>query len=309
MAEIRRTVPRCCSLALLALLAACGGGGEPPATSSVLPVVGHYKVGQPYQVKGRWYRPEYDPSYARVGVASWYGDDFQGLPTANGEVFDKNRISAAHPTLPLPSIVRVTNLENGRSLDIRVNDRGPFIGDRLIDLSEAAARELGYDKQGLAKVRVQFLALADDARGSRPTPTVAKAEPGPAPAAAPLREPVPPPLPARAAPPREVQVAALDLPSTPQAAASCGGGPQLVQIGAFSETDQVSATMAMVEGLAPVQIQPTFAGGRALARVRLGPVADPLVAERLLERVVAMGYGDAFLVPVAGYGSATLVSC
>ena len=301
MVRVRRTASRFSGLALLTLLGACSGGDEPPATSSVLPVVGHYKIGQPYQVKGRWYRPEYDPSYARVGVASWYGDDFQGLPTANGEVFDKNRISAAHPTLPLPSIVRVTNLENGRSLDIRVNDRGPFIGDRLIDLSEAAARELGYDQQGLAKVRVQFLALADDARGTRPTPTVAKAEPRPA--------PVPQPVPAPAVPAREVQVAALDLPAMPRAGASCSSGPQLVQIGAFSETDQVSATMATVEGLAPVQIEPVFAGGRALARVRLGPVADPLVAERLLERVVAMGYGDAFLVPVAGYGPATLVSC
>ena len=292
-----RFVHRLSSLLLLALLAACAGGGDPATTPAGQAVVGHYKVGQPYQVKGRWYRPEYDPNYAKVGTASWYGADFHGLPTANGEVFDKDQISAAHPTLPLPSIVRVTNLENGRSLDIRVNDRGPFIGDRLIDLSEAAARELGYEDRGLAKVRVQFLALADDARGTRPTPTVARSEPRPAPAPAKV-------------PPREVQLAALDLPSPAHAAApTCSLGPQLIQIGAFGETDQVSAAMAMVEGLAPVQVEPVFAGDRALARVRLGPVSNPRLAADLLERVVAMGYSDAFMVPVARFGQATLVSC
>jgi rare lipoprotein A len=296
-----RPVHRLSSLLLLASLAACAGGGDPATPPAGQPVVGHYKVGQPYQVKGRWYRPEYDPNYAKVGIASWYGADFHGLPTANGEVFDKDRISAAHPTLPLPSIVRVTNLENGRALDIRVNDRGPFIGDRLIDLSEAAARELGYEDAGLAKVRVQFLALADDARGRRPTPAVARSEPRPA--------ATPAPAPAKV-PPREVQLAALDLPSpAPAAAAACSLGPQLIQIGAFGETDQVSAAMAMVEGLAPVRVEPAFAGGRALARVRLGPVSDPRLAADLLERVVAMGYSDAFMVPVARFGQATLVSC
>ena len=303
MVELSRNLPRLSSLALLGLLAACGSSKEPPATASSSPVIGHYKVGKPYQVKGRWYRPEYDPGYVKVGTASWYGDDFHGLPTANGEIFDKNQISAAHPTLPLPSIVRVTNLENGRTLDIRVNDRGPFIGDRLIDLSEAAARELGYENKGLAKVKVQFLALADDARGPRPTPVVARA-----PAVQPSR-PAPGPAPRLAVPAgREVQVAALDPPATahPQV---CGSGPRLVQIGAFGETDQVSAAIATVEGMAPVQVEPAFAGGRALARVRLGPVADPQAADRLLQRVQAMGYPDAFLVPAPRAGQPTLVSC
>ena len=146
--------------------------GRLPAT---LPAasVGHYKVGSPYKINGRWYRPEYDPNYVRVGTASWYGADFHGLPTANGEVFDKEQITAAHPTLPLPSIVRVTNLENGRSIEVRVNDRGPFVGDRLIDLSQAAARKLGYESSGLAPVRVEFVGLAD-ADGTPPAPTVGK---------------------------------------------------------------------------------------------------------------------------------------
>lgn len=120
-----------------------------------------FKLGKPYQIKGKWYYPEYDPNYQKIGIASWYGDQFQGLATANGEIFDKNLITAAHPTLPIPSNVRVTNLDTGRSIVVRVNDRGPFHGDREIDLSEAAARELGYERNGLARVKVEFLGLAD----------------------------------------------------------------------------------------------------------------------------------------------------
>ena len=148
-------------LAGLALALAACGTTEPPETPGTSPVAGSYKVGKPYKIDGRWYYPSADPSYDRVGTASWYGADFHGLKTANGEVFDMNRISAAHPTLPLPSLVRVTNLENGRSLVLRVNDRGPFVEDRLIDLSQAAARELGYERNGLAKVRVQFVQIDD----------------------------------------------------------------------------------------------------------------------------------------------------
>src|SRR4051795_5662277 len=159
------------SMALLGLLAACGTTGSRPSGSAGQASVGYYKVGSPYKVNGRWYRPEYDPGYVRVGTASWYGADFHGLPTANGEVFDKEQLTAAHPTLPLPSIVRVTNLDNGRTLDVRVNDRGPFVGDRLIDLSQAAARKLGYESSGLASVRVEFVGLAD-AAGPPPAPIV-----------------------------------------------------------------------------------------------------------------------------------------
>ena len=302
MVAMSRLFHRLSSLALLALLSACGTSKDPTSGPGGQAVVGHYKVGQPYKIKGRWYRPEYDPSYSKVGTASWYGADFHGLPTANGEVFDKEQISAAHPTLPLPSIVRVTNLENGRSLDIRVNDRGPFIGDRLIDLSEAAARELGYEDKGLARVQVDFLALADDARGTPPTPTVARSAPRPAPVLAAAPKVTVPHA-------REVQIAALDPPPVRRTPSACASGPQLVQIGAFGETDQVSAAMANVEGLEQVRVEPAFAGDRALARVRLGPVSDPQAAMLLLERVVAMGYTDAFMVPASGTGRAALVSC
>jgi rare lipoprotein A len=120
----------------------------------------HFKVGKPYEVAGRWYRPEVVSAYEATGIASWYGSDYHGRLTANGELYDMYALTAAHPTLQLPSVVRVTNLANGRSLVLRVNDRGPFVKDRLIDLSWAAARELGFERQGLARVHVTYLGNA-----------------------------------------------------------------------------------------------------------------------------------------------------
>ena len=118
-----------------------------------------YKLGQPYEIDHVWYFPSYDSNYDRTGTASWYGHPFHGRPTANGERYDMNDVTAAHPTLPLPSRVRVTNLENGRQLVVRVNDRGPFIDGRLIDLSRRAAQLLGFYRKGLAEVRVEYLGL------------------------------------------------------------------------------------------------------------------------------------------------------
>ncbi len=120
----------------------------------------HHKIGRPYQVDGQWYVPHVAEDYDETGQASWYGQEFHGRATANGEVFDMNELSAAHPTLPLPSRVEVTNLENGRTLILRVNDRGPFKPGRIIDLSKAAAKELGVYKDGVAKVRVRYLGPA-----------------------------------------------------------------------------------------------------------------------------------------------------
>ena len=117
-----------------------------------------YKVGNPYKINGKWYYPAVDYQYDEIGIASWYGPGFHGRSTANGEVFDQNKISAAHRTLPMPSIVKVTNLENGLVLDkVRINDRGPFARNRIIDLSKKAAEELGFIKNGVAKVRVEIL--------------------------------------------------------------------------------------------------------------------------------------------------------
>ncbi len=121
---------------------------------------GNYRVGKPYVVGGRTYVPEENINYRSEGTASWYGDDFHGRLTANGEVFDMHSISAAHPTLPMPSYVRVTNLANRRSIIVRVNDRGPYAGNRVIDVSVKTAQLLGFHGNGLAQVRVEYVGPA-----------------------------------------------------------------------------------------------------------------------------------------------------
>lgn len=116
-----------------------------------------YKIGDPYEINGQWYYPEVNYDYDEIGLASWYGPNFHGKKTANGEVFDQNSISAAHKTLPMPSIVKVTNLKNNKELVIRINDRGPFVRGRIIDLSKKAAEILDIVRTGTAKVRVKIL--------------------------------------------------------------------------------------------------------------------------------------------------------
>jgi rare lipoprotein A len=145
------------------LLSACGTSSTsaigPRASGGQGYRVGQpsYKVGAPYQINGVWYYPKVDYNYDETGLASWYGEAFDQQPTANGEIFDLNQPTAAHKTLPLPSIVEVTNLQNGRAMRLRVNDRGPFVGDRVIDLSRRAAQLLGFERAGTANVRVRIL--------------------------------------------------------------------------------------------------------------------------------------------------------
>lgn len=136
-------------LPLMLVLGACAGSVEAPRTAGI------HKIGNPYQIGGRWYHPADDRDYEETGVASWYGPTFHGKATANGERFDENDISAAHRTLPMPSHVIVTNLENGRTLTVRVNDRGPFAHDRIIDLSRRSAQLLGIEQKGTARVHVK----------------------------------------------------------------------------------------------------------------------------------------------------------
>ena len=129
---------------------------------------GVFKVGTPYTVAGKAYVPRHEPEYDRVGPASWYGDAFHGRKTANGEVFNKYALTGAHPTLPMPSYVYVTNLENGRTVLVRINDRGPYSRGRIVDLSHEVARQLDIESRGIAKVRVKFAGRApisgDDSR-------------------------------------------------------------------------------------------------------------------------------------------------
>jgi rare lipoprotein A len=121
---------------------------------------GSYRVGKPYTVAGRTYTPEENAAYSAEGLASWYGEDFHGRLTANHEIYDMNAISAAHPTLPMPSYVRVTNLANGRSIVVRVNDRGPYHPGRVIDVSVRTAKLLGFYDSGTTRVRVDYVGRA-----------------------------------------------------------------------------------------------------------------------------------------------------
>lgn len=140
---------------------------DAPASPRVIPL-GHpvpkgggtYKVGNPYRIDGALYTPAEDPSYDRTGIGSFYSEDFHGRKTANGEIFDMWALTAAHPTLPLPSYAYVTNMTNGRTLLVRINDRGPYARNRVIDLSRASARLLGFEMQGTTVVRVRYAGRA-----------------------------------------------------------------------------------------------------------------------------------------------------
>ncbi len=146
------------TLLMLTTLSACAqntGSSSAPASSYV-------KIGKPYTVNGRTYYPSQDRNYRQEGMASWYGPGFHGKSTANGERFDKWQLTAAHPTLPMPSLVRVTHLKSGRSAVVRINDRGPFSGGRIIDLSRKAAEEIGMIGEGVARVRVEYLPQETD---------------------------------------------------------------------------------------------------------------------------------------------------
>ena len=172
----RHSLLRSCALiAVVGVLAGCSGSGigtiDPRyGVSSNARLIapgepipkggGTYRVGVPYSIGGRTYVPAEDPHYRAEGLASWYGEDFHGRETANGEIFDMNSVSAAHATLPMPTYVRVTNLSNSRSVIVRVNDRGPYHADRVIDVSVKTAILLGFYTSGVAPVRVEYVGRA-----------------------------------------------------------------------------------------------------------------------------------------------------
>lgn len=257
---------------------------------------GVYKVGNPYQVAGVWYYPKEEPYYDETGIASWYGPQFHGKPTANGEIFDMNEITAAHKTLPMPVMARVTNLENGRSLVVRINDRGPFVNGRIIDLSRRSAQLLGLEGKGTAMVRVQVLAPPSGGEG----PMIAKhAESAPeerqALAAAPRIEVASESL---APPPGVTQVSAsvrpLDEAQVTYGPAS--GGRIFVQTGAFSEPVRANAMVQRLRPVATAFVQPVQNRNQTLYRVRIGPFAAVEQADGTLERVIASGIPEARIV-------------
>jgi len=254
-----------------------------PPGQRAAPPVPIYKVGNPYQIDGTWYYPKEDFRSVETGIASWYGAEFHGKPTANGEVYDMNAVSAAHRTLQMPSVVRVTNLENGRSLTLRVNDRGPFARGRIIDLSKRSAELLGVYEVGTAKVRVEVLpeesqTVKEAALRGQPADMVQLASLPVAP---------PQPLPAPAPPP----VVEPQLRVVPVGASNI-----FIQAGAFSNQENALRVRDAIAELAPTTITPVSTTGQRLFRVRLGPLASVDDADAALERVVKRGYAGARIV-------------
>jgi rare lipoprotein A len=293
-------------------VAACATNPPPYTAVNVPPSAGIYKIGQPYQIEGTWYYPREQPDYDETGIASWYGPTFYGQSTANGETFDASALSAAHRTLPMPVNVRVTNLENGKSLILRVNDRGPFARGRIIDVSEQAAKLLGFYGKGTARVRVTYMSRADlpgthTPAGSETPPAIANALP--------------------AAPAGAVQVAALQpiaglpveaqartdtmptpAPDPPEVTADLQADGHVthvhvpavthlyVQVGAFGNLENAHRMEARFSAAHGVVISPIDRNGQHLYRVRIGPIDDVSEADAALAKVVKLGGTDARIV-------------
>ena len=293
---------------------------------------GEYKVGKPYQVGGIWYVPHEQPSYDQTGTASWYGEQFHMKATANGEVFDMAQVSAAHTTLPLPSLVEVTNLDNGRRLVVRVNDRGPYIGDRIIDLSREAARQLGYDRQGLANVRVRYVGpaplLGSDGgvryANAKPLPTrmptqiamTLRAPPAAltgndpvldlaagsalkaAPSAVAITSEALPPITGSAisSNPIGAPLASAIAPAQGVSTASLGSSALRVQVGAFSSEVNAQMAVRQLAAAGRATIEPLERDGMTLYRVVLAAPADEPGAYALRDRVAEIGFADARVV-------------
>jgi len=258
---------------------------------------GVYKIGKPYQVAGVWYHPKVEPSYNSTGIASWYGKPFHGRKTANGEIYDMNTLTAAHKTLPLPTNVRVTNLENGRSIVLRVNDRGPFVNGRIIDVSRRGAHLLGFLRQGTAKVRVEIVGGPSN-RGR----VIARAN-----TSAEERNAV------KAVPQGKVQVAQLAPPPGVEAApkqvvrAGKSAGPvtqtkvakdplMYIQAGAFTIYENALKLSATLDSVGETKITSVIVDGTEFFRVRIGPLASVNQADNTLGWVIDNGYTAARIV-------------
>lgn len=276
--------------------------------------LGNYKVGKPYQIAGVWYYPKENFGYDETGIASWYGPNFHGKNTANGEVYDMNALTAAHRTLPMPSLVQVTNLQNGRSLRLKVNDRGPFAHGRIIDISRRGAQLLGFQRQGTARVRVQILSaesrlLARQLQSSQVASLNFPVTPGadttsPAVGSSTLAPPPGGNKAKQTASSGKVVVRpagerVLDQPKLPDGVVSKGQAKAteiFVQAGAFSEYANANRVASRLFGLRNIKISSVIVNGKELFRVRAGPIADVSTADHLLARVIATGYPNARLI-------------
>ena len=268
-----------------------------------------YKIGNPYQVGGVWYYPERDLAYDETGIGSWYGEEFAGRLTANGEIFDPDMVTAAHKTLPMPSVVRVTNLDNGKSLVVRINDRGPFVAGRVIDLSREAARLIGYRDQGIARVRVQVLAeqtlrlekLAKSGNFAEITGDVVAM-----PTVAVVEQPEVS-MTATSSTGKTVNsdaeddnVSALELLARSRVGEVITVAPirtQLwVQVGAFYAQANASNVLAKIEAVGTGQVSPVDVSGQTLHRVRIGPLSSVEAADKALDGVIGLGFSGARII-------------
>lgn len=249
-------------------------------TTNPADVMGTYKVGDPYQIAGVWYTPAEDPDYVETGIASWYGEAFHGKRTANGAIYDMNALTAAHRTLPMPIKVRVTNLDNGRSIVLIVNDRGPFARGRIIDVSRRASQLLGFHEAGTALVRVEVIG--------------GEADDGPLISEAPY-DPEAPPLPA--SPTGSIEVEALtEIAVAEPVATTAGGHTMYIQAGAFSDPDNASRLSAQLLPFGNAKTTMVTIDGSEIFRVRLGPLATTEHAAALLDKVIGAGHANAHLV-------------
>ncbi len=336
--RVKAFVSACLLAIIIAVvgLAACSRserrGEEAKLSKRVVPIGkpvpkggGRYKVGNPYQVAGDWYRPKENPRYDNKGIASWYGDMFHGRYTANGEIFDMNALTAAHPTLPMPVYAQVTNLENGRSIVVRVNDRGPFARGREIDLSKRSAKALGIYRAGTGRVRVRYLGKAplngDDSYerqvlASQPWARVAGTK-APKIYARPVADSINvasvPAAKARTGDP--MMVAAVPAPARkpekrsrsrstarqtsaipPSRRASARSSMVFVQAGAFRSELNADDVRRKLQGIGTVHVYPAEVNGTIWYRVRLGPFPEKSLADETLRKVVASGATGAHIV-------------
>lgn len=247
---------------------------------------GTYKVGKPYKIKGTKYYPKEDYNYSEVGIASWYGSDFHNKKTANGEKYDMNTLTAAHRTLPLPSIVRVTNLENGRSLILRVNDRGPYAKNRIIDISKRGAQLLGYQTQGTAKVRVDL--LAEESKALKAAMLGEKVEDIKIPTNKNQQ------IPALA---NSKTLVLYDASKADKETNSRGADNHyFVQAGSFSQKNSAIGLKNKLSQFGNANIAQANVSGNNFYRVRIGPFSFKEEAEVALAKVVNFGISNASVV-------------
>ena len=253
---------------------------------------GIYKIGTPYAIEGEWYYPQEDTSYDNTGMASWYGPKFDGRRTANGEIFDMDLLTAAHPTLPMPVRAKVTNLENGKSVIVRINDRGPFAKNREIDMSRRAAEVLGFREKGTARVRVQYLGRAPlyDAAGR----LIRKQERDRYIA----EKPVTPREHRKvaAAPVAEVAVQTPDGKPVSKPRPDVNQMRYAVQVGVFSSRKNAEALKTKLQGIEPATISEVTLRGETFYRVKLGGANIRADARATVDKLVAAGHADAVII-------------